>query len=94
MIPYVRALFPAGIFDCPLTPASERELLIRWLAIVMGVGTAVAALYALFATPPAPRSALAPPAVSAPAHETIDEDSRARLEQVLRDAEARQERVR
>ncbi len=60
----------------------------------MGVGTAVAALYALLATPPTPRPALAPSAVSAPPHEEIDDASRARLERVLRETEARPERVR
>ncbi len=66
----------------------------RWLTVVVGVGLAVAALYALLATPPMPRSASAPPAVSAPAHEEIDAASRARLERVLREAEAREERTR
>lgn len=66
----------------------------RWLTLVVGVGIAAAAFYALLATPPPPRSASAPPAVSAPAHDTIDEASRARLERVLRDVEAGEERGR
>lgn len=66
----------------------------RWLTVVVGVGIAVAALSALLATPPLPRSAPAPPAVSAPANEEIDDTSRARLERVLREAEAREERAR
>lgn len=61
----------------------------RWLTVIVGVGIAVAALYALLATPPPPRSAPAPPAVSAPEHEEIDDASRARLERVLREAEER-----
>ncbi len=66
----------------------------RWLTLVVGVGIAAAAFYALLATPPSPRTASAPPAASAPAHEEIDDASRARLERVLRDVEEREERVR
>jgi hypothetical protein len=67
--------------------------LIRWLTVVVGVGVAAAALHALLSTPAAPPARRAtPPAVAAPAagdpHGEIDERSRARLERVLRDAEA------
>jgi hypothetical protein len=69
--------------------------LIRWLTVVVGVGVAAAALYALLSTPAARRAPAArAPAVAAPAAREsaaplgeIDEESRARLEQVLRDAE-------
>ena len=64
--------------------------MIRWLTVILGVGLAIAALYALLATPPRP----APAVPSAAAHEEIDEPSRALLERVLRDAEAREERAR
>lgn len=74
--------------------------MIRWLTVVVGVGVAAAALYALLSTPaakraPAPKAKSAP-AVAAPAAPRggaapplgeIDDESRARLEQVLRDAE-------
>jgi len=67
--------------------------LIRWLTVVVGVGVTAAALYALLSTPAAPRArAPAPPPVAAragtAAHGDIDEASRARLERVLREAEA------
>jgi hypothetical protein len=55
----------------------------RWLTVVVGVGVAAAAFYALLATPPSPRSGSGP---SAPAREDIDDASRDRLERVLREA--------
>lgn len=71
--------------------------MIRWLTVVVGIGVAAAALYALLlAAPvreraPARRAPVPAPAVSAPRAAPplgeIDEASRARLEQVLRDAE-------
>lgn len=65
----------------------------RWLTVVVGVGIAAAALHALLARPPAPRSAPAvPPVSSRPAADEIGERSRAQLERVLREAEAREER--
>jgi hypothetical protein len=74
----------------------------RWLTVVVGVGVAAAALYALLATPPARRAPApkrVPPAAPAvprgpvaPPLGEIDDASRAQLEEVLRDAE--QEEVR
>ena len=69
--------------------------MIRWLTVVVGVGLAAAALYALLATPAAKRAPTRAPAVAAsaaprgaaPPLGEIDDESRARLEQVLRDAE-------
>ncbi len=68
--------------------------MLRWLTVVLGVGIAVAALYALLATRPAPRSAPLPPPASTAAHEEIDDASRLRLEQVLREADAHEEGAR
>jgi hypothetical protein len=48
----------------------------RWLAIAIGLGAAALALFALFARRPA-----------APPLDDIDAASRARLEEVLREAE-------
>jgi hypothetical protein len=71
--------------------------LIRWLTVVVGIGVAAGALYALLLSAPARERAPArrapdpAPAVSAsraaPPLGEIDDDSRSRLEQVLRDAE-------
>jgi hypothetical protein len=68
--------------------------LIRWLTVVVGVGVAAAALYALLLSTPAGKRPPPPqraPAVAAPRGPAplgeIDDESRARLEQVLRDAE-------
>ncbi|MEB2343869.1 MAG: hypothetical protein OZ948_03920 [Deltaproteobacteria bacterium] len=64
--------------------------MIRWLTLLAGVGVAAAALHALLSAPGAPRSPgpVAARAARAPAHGEIDEASRARLEQVLREADA------
>lgn len=65
--------------------------------MVVGVGVAAAALYALLSsTPVAPRPQPAPPPLAAPAarppaHGDIDDASRARLEQVLREADAEED---
>lgn len=64
--------------------------MIRWLTLLAGVGVAAAALYALLSTPGAPRPprpVAAPAARPPPVHGYIDEASRERLEQVLREAE-------
>jgi len=66
--------------------------LIRWLTVVVGVGVAAAALYALLSAPGTTRARRpAPPPVAAPAASAplgdIDDESRARLEQVLREAD-------
>lgn len=66
----------------------------RWLTLIAGVGIAAAALYALLARPPSSRPTSATPAVSAAPHEEIDDASRARLEHLVRDATAREERGR
>jgi hypothetical protein len=50
----------------------------RWLALSLGLGAAALALLALFGRRPAPPL------------DDIDDASRARLEQVLRDAETKQ----
>ena len=69
--------------------------MIRWLTVIVGVGLAAAALVALLGKPPAPdldRTAQGAP--EPPPHEEIDDASRARLERVLREADAREERRR
>lgn len=76
--------------------------MIRWLTVVVGVGVAAAALYAVLRSapvgerPPARRAPARPPAVAAPRAAVplgeIDDESRARLDQVLRDADRKEAR--
>lgn len=56
----------------------------RWLLLAVGLGLAGLALYAMVARGPSQNVGRSP--------EEIDDDSRARLESVLRDAEERDER--